>query len=513
MAKQKVLLLGASGSMGSQAFQELWNRKDSNGQRKYDIILLQRPSEENKKIFASYEQECGIKSIPSKGIVENGGLKIVWGDATNYEDMVTAVHGVDWVLCPMAFIAPAADHKPDMAKAVNTTAIEYIVKAIHEVGGKDHIKFVYTGSVAETGDRIDTIHMGRIGDPLKPSAFDFYACTKIGGERAVIESGLKYWASLRLTYIAIPDAMSLLDPIMYHQPIQTRIEMITNHDAGVGLINCLDVPEDSDFWRRVYNMGGGPKCRFIFMDYMDQMMKLLGFGNYQKIMERKWFALRNFHCQWYEDSHICNEYLHYWNETLEDHYKQVKQNAPGYVKFAGAWPIRYLIPPALIKKIMKKMTMGKDGTLYWYLNRNDARITAFYQSYEKYENIPDWGVDMPDLTIENKRLNHGYDESKSKLNLGDLKGAAEFRGGKMLSPSWNGDVYDKLKWKCAFDHEFDASPFLVLKAGHWCPKCAAPPWNYDDIAKLNPFFAQVWYTNHDKDEHNSYPADCYKDIL
>ena len=32
-------------------------------------------------------------------------------------------------------------------------------------------------------------------------------------------------------------------------------------------------------------------------------------------------------------------------------------------------------------------------------------------------------------------------------------------------------------------------------------------WHYDEIAKNNPFFAQVWYTNHTKEENNVYEFD------
>ena len=32
-------------------------------------------------------------------------------------------------------------------------------------------------------------------------------------------------------------------------------------------------------------------------------------------------------------------------------------------------------------------------------------------------------------------------------------------------------------------------------------------WDYDNIAKTNPFFAQVWYPNHTKDECNVYNFD------
>jgi hypothetical protein len=371
--------------------------------------------------------------------------------------------------------------------------------------------------VAETGDRLQTIHMGRVGDPLKPSVFDFYATCKIAGERSVIESGLKYWVSLRQTYIAIPDAMSLMDPIMFHQPLDTCIEFNTSRDAGRGLVNCLDVPEQSDFWRRVYNMGGGPSCRIVYQDYLRDMFALLGMGDFRKTLERSWFALRNFHCQYFSDSHVLNEYLHNWGDSLEDYYQQVLDNLPfslKLVKAIGRIPgLRTLVQRGAYNR-MKQMVCSKDGTLYWYESGNSPRITAFYGSFEKYESIGNWdGGSSPVEIASPKDLDHGYDETKPVLEMADLKSAAEFRGGTLLSKTWDQDMYLKLKWRCAFEHEFEASPYLVLKTGHWCPECAAPPWRYDEIAKRNPFFAQVWYTNHSEDEDNYYSAECYKDIL
>lgn len=510
------MLLGASGSMGFSAFRELWARRNTAGGSKYDIVLLVRPSKQNKRLFAPFERDAGIKSDGSR-VVKGEGLKIVWGDATNYADVVEVVTGADWILCPMAFIAPAADHNPEMSKAVNITAIQYVIDAIHEIGGQNHIKFVYVGSVAETGDRLQSIHMGRVGDPLKPSIFDFYATCKIRGERAVIESGLKYWVSLRETYIAIPNSMSLMDPILFHQPLDTCIELNTSSDAGRALVNCLDIPAASDFWRRVYNMGGGPSCRVVFIEYMERMMNLLGLGDYRKVVERRWFALRNFHCQYFEDSWILNEYIHNWRETLEDHYRQVLDNRPISLRLAAGLAripgLRKMVQ-VIGRRKMKNMASGKDGTLWWYDSRNERRISAFYGSFAKYEAIDDWdGPDMPSLRPSWNRLNHGYNETKAVLDLTDLKDAASYRGGRLLSSAWTGDMYEKLRWACAVGHEFEGSPYLVLKAGHWCPDCLPPPWNYGEEARRNPFFAQVWYPNHDREESNSYPEDCYRDMI
>lgn len=516
MEKEIVFLPGASGSMGHESFKELWKRRD-----KYNIILLQRPSKKNKKLFKPYENKCGIKSIPGRGIVEGKGLKIIWGDATNYDDIAEACKGVDWVLCPMAFISPAADRNPEMAKAVNTTAIEYIIKTIEsQPGGADHIKFVYTGTVAATGDRLPPIHHGRIGDPMKPSVFDFYATTKIRGEMALCESNLKYWASLRQTFIMIPDVMTLMDPIMFHQPLNSFMENNTSRDAGRGLINCLEVAEDSTFWRRCYNMGGGASCRITFYEFMNEAMKMNGVGKIDDVTERKWFALRNFHMQYFDDSHELNEYIHNWRDTMEDYFEIMRKSRPFFLKIVAKlcqWSKRF---QRFIQKETRKRleaeAMDKTGTLYWYKNKMDMRISAFYKDYETFDSVPDWGVDMPlfsDPEPEWHPLNHGYDESKQRLDLEDLKGAAKFRGGQCLSTEWDGDMYKKIKWKCADGHEFELKPYTVLKAGHWCADCLPPPWTYDEQAEKNPFFAQVWYPNHDKDENNFYPEDCYKDIV
>lgn len=147
-------------------------------------------------------------------------------------------------------------------------------------------------------------------------------------------------------------------------------------------------------------------------------------------------------------------------------------------------------------------------------------MSAYYGSYADYLKIPSkweqFKLESPDKSneaAEQYKLDHGYDETKplSELGLADMKKAAEFRGGECLSTKMKkGDMVTKLRWKCGCcGAEFEASPNLILLGGHWCPECYLPEkvWNYDEIAKSNPFFAQVWYTNHSKDEHNVYRFD------
>ncbi len=147
---------------------------------------------------------------------------------------------------------------------------------------------------------------------------------------------------------------------------------------------------------------------------------------------------------------------------------------------------------------MYSLARSKNGTLNWIKNNEKGKIDAFFSSYEQWKEIGGWdNYLMEDDSQETIILNHGYDEGKeqNKLNINDMIEAAKFRGGECLSTIMTeGDLITSLKWRCGFFHEFEANPITVLLGGHWCPECEVSPWNYDEIANKNPFFAQVWKT-------------------
>ncbi len=493
MTKKTVFLTGATGSMGGSALGHLLRREQ------HDIVLLVRPSKKNREAMQPHENHPRVK--------------IVWGDLTSYDDVFLCVAGADVVLHPAAFIAPAADHDPPTAWKINVGSARNIVRAILAQPDPDAVRLINVGTVAATGDRLPPIHMGRTGDPLKPSVYDMYACSKIEAERVVAESGLKHWVSCRQTYIAT--SRQIQDPIMFHQPINTCMELCTEHDAGLLLANACEDGIPVDFWRRFYNIGGGPSCRTVYYPYLATTMKLFGI-DYKKILDRNWFAQRNFHCQWFEDSGVLNEYLHFQTESLEDHLRHIQDAIPEHVRDGARG-----IPHEEIKTgVMFPLASGTpDCTMYWIRNQMEMRISAFFKDPETWARIPtDWETDMPEdpERVQPVRLDHGYDEAvpDRELSLEEMRAAAAFRGGRCLSEKMKtGDLYSRLHWECAFGHAFEATPNLVLKGGHWCPECAPPGWNFDEEARRNPFFAQVWYSNHDPDENNVYPEDCWKDVL
>lgn len=131
---------------------------------------------------------------------------------------------------------------------------------------------------------------------------------------------------------------------------------------------------------------------------------------------------------------------------------------------------------------------------------------AFYGSAEKRAAIGTWDdVELFHASEENETyLNHGYDESKGleNLTLEDLQKAAAYRGGKCLAEAVPADIYTPITWECADGHVFKLSVNAVLQGGHWCPECYESTWHYADIAKKNPFYAQVWTPLHgDEDDY------------
>lgn len=481
MRTKTVFLTGATGSMGKAALDELLERGT------HRVVVLVRPSQKNKKAMSSYASEVG--------------LKVVWGDLTRYEDVQKCVTGAQIVLHPGALVSPAADHDPISAWRTNVGAAKNLVRSIKSQPNPDNIRLVNIGTVAATGDRLPPIHVGRTGDPLKPSIFDMYACSKIAAERIVAESGLRYWVSCRQTYIATPRPPH--DSIMFHQPLDTCIELCTEKDSGVLLANACDDGLPEDFWRRFYNIGGGPRCRTVYHEYLERCMLLLGI-DFRKVTERDWFATRNFHGQWFEDSDILNDYLRFRSETLDDHLLQM-QGEREIPKLSASKEQHELVRSRVMEPLA---SASADGTMDWLNNDHKSRIAAFFKSRDAWTDIPGWDDDVPEdpRKQEYVRLHHGYDENTpdSELGLEEMRSSALFRGGQCVSSNVKpGDLFTRLRWVCSVGHPFEATPNSVLKGGHWCPECAPPGWDYDEEARRNPFFAQVWCPGRPAGESNS----------
>jgi nucleoside-diphosphate-sugar epimerase len=492
MTKQRVFLSGATGTMGSMGMKALLEDIDE-----IELVVLVRPSETNKKTMR-----------PLSGIQ---GLSIVWGDLTNYEDVKKCVTNADVVLHVGAFVSPKADYFPEQTMKINCGSTVNIVKAIKELGQAEKTRLVNIGTVAETGDRMPPIHWGRIGDPIKSSVFDYYGVSKVASERHIIESGIPYWTSLRQTGIMGPAMAHIEDAIMFHNCLDNVLEYASDRDSATLLRNlCRKERQGAlggNFWGHIFNIGGGTHCRVSTFNLYKKLFGYIGITDLSCLMDSKWSATRNFHGHYYLDSDKLNDILNFRSDSMEyfyDAYLKVLGGTATAAKAITKLPGGQKLMGNIIKKRFVKLLRTERGTVRFVENNMEDHIAALWGSKEAYQAIPPLDEFKPfsdwDTVIH---IDHGYDENKpeSELNLRDIKEAAKFRGGECLSNDMKtGNWTEKLKFRCAFGHDFEASPRLVLEGGHWCPVCERESWNYYERAKVDPFFAQVWYPLHDKNE-------------
>lgn len=479
MNQKTIFITGATGVMGFETLREFVRHGD-----RFRLRLLVRNSKKNRRKLAPY--------------LKMPNVTVTWGDLMNYDDVVRAMGNADYVLHIGGMVSPLADHYPEKTLKVNTGAARNVVRAAESLPESDNVRVVYIGSVAMTGMRHEPHHWGRTGDPIMAAMFDYYAVSKIEAEKIFAESNLRHWVSLRQSGILHKGLIFKgSDPISFHVPLRGVLEWATVEDSARLMVAVCgdDVPES--FWRGFYNIGSGINFRLSNYRFEQLLLKALGCPPPEKVFETNWFATRNFHGEWYEDSDVLEELFHFREQiTADEYFRRMAAEMPWYISLAP------LAPAFVIKQAMKQVAKAKGlGTLDWLARKDcEERIEASFGSRGAQSQIPDWkDFDLSEPSSEAVTLSHGYDESKpdSELGIEDMREAASFRGGRCLSADMKrGDLDTPLEWECAFGHSFRMRPRTVLKGGHWCPECQPAPWRYDAEARVNPFMAQVWYDSH-----------------
>lgn len=480
--KKVVFVTGATGTMGQETMKQLLSRSN-----RFKTRILARPSDKNRELLKKYR-------CPA--------LEIVWGDMSDYDTIKKCVDGADYVLHIGAMVSPAADAYPEKTLYTNIGSTLNIIKAIREQPDPDKVHFAYVGTVAMTGSRLEPVHFGRVGDPMNPSIHDYYALSKVFSEAQLFDSGLKYWVSIRQTGQHPSAEGAGEEPIIFHQPVNNVLEWSTSIESGICMANLCEDWVDESFWRRAYNLSSGKEYRLATWELSNIMLKPMGIS-FEEANDTQLMARFNFHGHYYTDSDVLDQYLHF-------------RCIPGSVYWAGvadeiarmkANPMIGAMMPTAEAMLAHNREIAKKrmGPLWMKENHETDWIDAFFGSEEEMDKERPLEMHHPDETPS--YLNHGYDENKglAAQTGDDLAKAANFRGGSFEDEAPGENIYKPVAWKCAFGHSFKMSVNAVLHGGHWCPECLRRSWNYPAIARKNPFYAQVWDTQHSKDESYEIP--------
>ncbi len=496
-AHRIVLLTGATGTMGLPTLRRLLSHPDL-----FSVRVLSADTPRDRKTLAEFS--------------DADNLSIVWGDLRDRQAVIRAVHGCTLVLHVAALVSPHADYHPALAMAVNAGGTRNIIEAVRaNLQTVPRCAVVNIGTVAETGDRHPPIHWGRVGDPIKPSMFDYYAVSKASAEREVIESGLPEWVSLRQTGIMSLQMCRIHDPIILHNPFDNVLEYVSDRDSAILLENLAVADATGElspsFWRHIYNIGGGPSCRASAAQLYGGAFARLGVP-IGTVFDPRLQATRNFHGQYYLDSDRLQSLFGFQHDSVEYFYRCFeKVFAPAVRLYHVLGKVGSAVIGMGSHVLFRHIASGSRGTLHFLRANMQPQIEAYWGSRQAWSRIPKKYEDLTHFTQWNQvvPIDHGWDEDHpDRLDLAEMRHAAAFRGGKCVSQSmlpapacW--DV--PLDFVCAFGHSFRMTPRCVLEGGFWCPVCDAQSWNYGQRARRDPFFAQVWNPLHSPDEVREYP--------
>lgn len=497
----KVAMTGASGNMGREALKQTLELNEVEFVR---ILLTDK--KKNDKLSKKLKKTYGDRIQIVRGTI---------ADSSNCDKLIS---GVDYVVHMAAVIPPASDASPAASYECNVLGAMALVDAIKRCNPQP--KYIHVSTMALYGNRNEKHLYGRVGDPLLVSPFDHYAMHKLRGERYALEANLDCWAVLRQTAMLHPNMMSdnISDGLMFHTALNAPLEWVSSRDSGYLIKRILERDNKGEvpqFWKNVYNIGAGKKGMDTGYDTFKDGFRIIG-GSPEKFFKPHWFATRNFHGVWFYDGHELNDMFEFQCDGVTEYWQEI-------AKAHKIYALGKIVPAKLIYLFLfKKLRFHYNSPDRWLRDRDLPRVTATFGSEEAALNLPtkweetkliakgDFGDydELRDLerVTKDDLLCHGYDEDKpmNEWTIDDLRDAAAYRGGSVVSESMNGP-YDKVVWRCADGHEFEATPFTVLRGGHWCPECCQPtPWDFDRLAKNNPYFAQVWYDSHDENENNVY---------
>jgi nucleoside-diphosphate-sugar epimerase len=240
----RVLLTGAFGNIGSHTLPEL-------ARRGHQVRCFGRLTTEHRRL---------ARTLPA-------GAEVVWGDITDAAAVARVVAGVDTVVHLAALIPPAADERPDEARAVNVDGTANVVAACRARAEPPRLLFTSTFDVH--GYTLDKTPPRHVDDPLV--ATNPYTAHKIECEALVRASGLT-WSILRLADVPILGIREP-HPIMFEIGLDNRIEALHADDAGLAIANALDTPE---VWGRILFVGGGPSCQLTYREYLTRLLAAMG---------------------------------------------------------------------------------------------------------------------------------------------------------------------------------------------------------------------------------------------
>jgi len=282
-----ILITGAFGSVGIYTLKELIKKG-------YKVSVLELKTRANEKIYEKFKSD----------------IEIFWGDITNKDDVAKAVKDQD-VVIHLAFVIPSlSEEKPNWAWEINVEGTRNLLNAMRSLSERPKIVFASSVSVFGKTQKLNPPRV--VSEPVMPT--DNYSHHKVACEQLIKISGLD-WAILRIGAV-LTVSLCKIDPMIFSVPLDTRIEVIHAHDAGIAFANAAT---SKDIWGKILLIGGGPECQMYQRDFVKRVLETVGIG----MLPEKAFSSKPFYTDWM-DTKESQKLLNYQKHTLDDFIKDIK---------------------------------------------------------------------------------------------------------------------------------------------------------------------------------------------
>lgn len=500
----KIALTGGTGNIGKEVLKAILPLDFVD-----NVNILVRKNKLNSKKIVEF-----CKEFPGK-------LKIFVGDMNDKNTLKSLTKDVDLIINLAAVIPPISDNFPKLAIECNEIGLNNLVDVL-EQNNQDSL-FIDMSSVAVYGNRTEKHPFVEVGDPLLISVGDIYALTKVRAEFRILESKLKKRVILRESAVLHENLMkdNMKDGIMFHTCFNAPLEWISSKDTAILFKNiCIKYYKNElnehNFYKKVFNVGNKLN-RVTGYETFNEGFKMLG-ANCDKFFEPNFNALRNFHGAWFRDSDKLNEMFHFQNDEISSFWDRlIKENK---IVTLGKF-----VPKKLIKKfVIERLFEDENSPRYW-INHNDIpKINAYFINLDTYNKIPktfdEFGLFSKQSNYQEiknnvnyQKINLFFDTNKKDedIDINDLINVAHAHNGKLLTKEFKkGDVYQQLTWETQDKEVFKATPYTILRAGHWYnPSYYKYSWEFDRLAKTDLIYKQVWLDSRLESENNIYYFDKY----
>ncbi len=343
MEKKKILITGASGTVGQEVLTQLSKYPE------YELIVFDIENAKSKKLKPIYKNNA----------------KWISGSITDLSDIQKIPPKLDIVIHLAALIPPAADKNPTLTHKINVFGTKNLVHHIENTSPDAF--FMYSSSISVYGDRVQNPFI-TVSDNLKISEGDVYGQSKLEAENIVRKSNLN-WTIFRLAAIMKNHKISKL---MFHMPLDTKLEICTPEDTARAFVKAIE--HKNELNRKIFNLGGGEKCCISYQNFLQRSFRTFGLGKLN--FPHYAFAEKNFHCGYFADGDVLEKILLFRNDNIENYFEKTHRSVNDYKK-----KLVYFFSPVI------KLFLLSQSEPYKAYRKKDKKLMEHFFHLDKFINL------------------------------------------------------------------------------------------------------------------------------